>query len=120
MAVGKVPPIAEPQVEACYALIAVERLSMADAGRMSCKFAALADPVPLRVLSMLATAADGAVCEYDLVKPIGRSQPTASHHLKALKEAGLVTARRDGKSIWYTVEPAALDALARSCQCQGT
>ncbi len=78
---------------------------------MSRKFAALADPVRLRILSMLATAADGAVCEYDLVKPVGRSQPTISHHLKALKEAGLVTAQRDGKNIWYTVVPAALDAL---------
>ncbi len=111
MAVRKVPPIAQPEVEACCAPIGAKRLSMADAERMSRKFAALADPVRLRILSMLATAADGAVCEHDLVEPIGKSQPTVSHHLKALKEAGLVTAQRDGKNIWYTVVPAALDAL---------
>ena len=120
MAVRKAPPIAQPQVEACCAPIAAERLSMADAERMSRKFAALADPVRLRILSMLATAEDGAVCEYDLVEPIGRSQPTISHHLKALKEAGLVTAQRDGKNTWYTVVPAALDALREVLSVRGT
>lgn len=119
MAIRKVPPIAQPQVEACCAPIGAERLSMADAGRMSRKFAALADPVRLRILSMLATAAGGALCEHDLVEPIGRSQPTVSHHLKALKEAGLVTAQRDGKNIWYTVVPAALDALREVLSVRG-
>jgi ArsR family transcriptional regulator, arsenate/arsenite/antimonite-responsive transcriptional repressor len=42
---------------------------------------------------------------------VGKSQPTVSHHLKVLKAAGLVTAQREGKNIWYTVVPAALDAL---------
>ena len=44
-------------------------------------------------------------------EPVGKSQPTVSHHLKVLKAAGLVTAQRDGKNIWYAVVPAALDAL---------
>lgn len=78
---------------------------------LSRQFAALADPVRLRMLSVLATLPDGAVCACDLAEPIGRSQPTISHHLKVLKRAGQVTAQRDGKNIWYAVVLAALDAL---------
>ena len=111
MAIRKVPLIAQPQAGACCPPIGAERLSARDAGLLSRQFAALADPVRLRMLSVLATAPDGAVCACDLAEPIGRSQPTVSHHLKVLKAAGLVTAQRDGKNIWYAVVPAALDAL---------
>lgn len=65
---------------------------------------ALADPVRLRLLSLLAAAPNGEVCACDLVKPLGRSQPTVSHHLKALREANLVTAERRGTWIWYAVD----------------
>jgi len=51
------------------------------------------------------------VCACDLVVPVGKSQPTVSHHLKVLREAGLVTSERRGINIWYAVIPAALDAL---------
>ncbi|MGE5290045.1 MAG: metalloregulator ArsR/SmtB family transcription factor [Micromonosporaceae bacterium] len=111
MAIRKPPLIAQPRVEECCAPIGAGRLSEGDAERMSRQFAALADPVRLRILSVLATAAVGAVCACDLVEPIGKSQPTVSHHLKVLKEAGLVTTQRDGKNIWYAVVPAALDVL---------
>ena len=85
--------------------------SARDADRLAAQFAALADPVRLRLLSLLATAADGAVCACDLVEPLGRSQPTVSHHLKVLTEAGLVTGNRSGRKIWYAAEPDALAAL---------
>ena len=81
------------------------------AGLLARQFAALADPVRLRILSSVAIAPGGAICACDLVEPIGKSQPDVSHHLKVLKAAGLVTAQRDGKNIWYAVVPAALDAL---------
>lgn len=68
---------------------------------------------------MPATAAGGAVCEHDLVEPAGRTQRTVSHHLKALEETGPVTAQRDGKNIWYTVVPAALDALREVLSVRG-
>jgi len=74
-------------------------------------FAALGDPVRLRLMSLLMTADGGEVCVCDLVEPVGRSQPTVSHHLKALKEAGLVTATRRGTYIWYAAAPAQLEAL---------
>ena len=74
-------------------------------------FAALGDPVRLRLLSLLMTADGGAVCACDLVEPVGRSQPTVSHHLKVLREAGLVTATRRGTNIWYAVVPEQVAAL---------
>jgi ArsR family transcriptional regulator, arsenate/arsenite/antimonite-responsive transcriptional repressor len=111
MTIREPPPIAQPQVQACCPPIGAERLLAPDARRLSGQFAALADPVRLRILSVLATAPGGAVCACDLVEPVGKSQPTVSHHLKVLKAAGLVTTQRDGKNIWYAVVPAALDAL---------
>lgn len=85
--------------------------SARDAGRLAAQFAALADPVRLRLLSLLATSEEGAVCACDLVEPLGRSQPTVSHHLKVLAEAGLVAGKREGRNIWYAAEPRALEAL---------
>jgi ArsR family transcriptional regulator len=111
MTVREPPPISQPQVQACCAPIGAQRLPAPDAGVLSRQFAALADPVRLRILSVLATAPGGAICACDLVEPVGKSQPTVSHHLKVLRSAGLVTAQRDGKNIWYAVVPAALDAL---------
>ena len=75
------------------------------------RFAALGDPVRLRLLSLLATSADGALCACDLVEPVGKSQPTVSHHLKVLREAGLVTSEKRGVNIWYAAVPAALELL---------
>src|SRR4051812_30660638 len=81
--------------------------------------AALADPARLRLLSLLATAAAGEVCACDLVEPIGKSQPTVSHHLKVLAEAGLVTGDRRGRNIWYAAVPAALEALPTALRTGG-
>jgi ArsR family transcriptional regulator len=66
-------------------------------------FAALGDPVRLRLISLLMTAEGGAVCACDLVEPVGKSQPTVSHHLRMLRDAGLVAASRQGSNIWYEV-----------------
>lgn len=84
---------------------------MADAEVLSRQFAALADPVRLWLLSLLARASGGSVCACELAGPAGKSQPTVSHHLKVLSEAGLVTSERRGRNIWYAVVPAALAAL---------
>ena len=73
------------------------------AGRLAKAFSALGDPVRLRLLSLLMTADGGSVCACDLVEPVGKSQPTVSHHLKVLREAGLVCAERKGANIWYSV-----------------
>jgi ArsR family transcriptional regulator len=72
-------------------------------------FAALADPVRLRLLSLVASEAE--VCSCELEEPLGKSQPTVSHHTKALAEAGLIVGEKRGKWMWWRVVPERLDAL---------
>ena len=74
-------------------------------------FKALSDPVRLRLLSMIAAAPSGEVCACDLAVPLGKSQPTISHHLKVLREARLVTSRKRGTWVHYRVESEQLAAL---------
>jgi ArsR family transcriptional regulator, arsenate/arsenite/antimonite-responsive transcriptional repressor len=74
-------------------------------------FAALADPIRLRLLAFIASANTDEVCACDLLEPSGRSQPTVSHHMKILIEAGLITREKRGLWVWYRVVPARLDVL---------
>jgi ArsR family transcriptional regulator len=111
MASRELPLLEQPSVEACCAPLGQALLTTGDAETLSRQFAALADPVRLRLLSLLATAPGGAVCACDLVEPVGKSQPTVSHHLKVLADAGLVTNERRGRNVWYGVVPAALEVL---------
>jgi ArsR family transcriptional regulator len=80
-----------------------------DAQQLASAFAALSDPVRLRLISLI--AAEGEICACDLVEPVGKSQPTVSHHLKVLHEAGLVERDRRGTWMWYRVVPARLNQL---------
>ncbi len=105
------PVLALPEEAVCCPPLRTAVLELTDAAVLAGRFAALADPVRLRLLSLLASDPAGAVCACDLVVPVGKSQPTVSHHLKVLREAGLVTSERRGINIWYAVIPAALDAL---------
>ncbi|MEY3656221.1 MAG: hypothetical protein RL114_579 [Actinomycetota bacterium] len=84
-------------------------ISDAAASDLASVFAALADPVRLRLFDLVRRAGDTGVCSCDLVEPLERSQPTISHHLKVLREAGLVESRREGTWLWYSVVPAALN-----------
>ncbi len=68
-------------------------------------FAVLSDPVRLRLLSLLASAPTGEVCVCELVEPLDRSQPTVSHHLKVLSEAGLIVGEKRGRWVWYRAVP---------------
>ena len=72
---------------------------------------ALADPARLRLLSILAAHDGGEACVCDLTEPLGLSQPTVSHHLKVLTEAGFVTREKRGVWAYYTLQPAALAQL---------
>jgi ArsR family transcriptional regulator len=83
----------------------------AESDGLAAAFRALGDPVRLRLLSLLLTAEQGQVCACDLVEPLRRSQPTVSHHLKVLRDAGLVQADRRGTNLWYSVRHDQLDAL---------
>ncbi len=82
-----------------------------DAAELAALFKVLADPARLRLLSMVAAADAGEACACDLVEPVGRSQPTVSHHLGLLVEAGLLEREKRGKWAWYRVVPDRLAAL---------
>ena len=71
----------------------------------------MADPARLRLLSLIAAHTGGEVCACELVEPLGKSQPTVSHHLKVLYEAGLVDREKRGTWVWYWVVPGRLEAL---------
>ena len=98
---------------ACCAPLTREPLGAEDAAVLARTLKAVADPARLRLLSLVAAHEGGEACVCDLVEPLGLSQPTVSHHLKVLVEAGLLT--RDKRGVWayFAVVPEALDALAR-------
>ncbi|MDQ1357053.1 MAG: ArsR family transcriptional regulator, arsenate/arsenite/antimonite-responsive transcriptional [Acidimicrobiaceae bacterium] len=99
------------EVESCCSSVLAAPLDNAEAAQLAAGFTALADPVRLRVLSILAAAPAGEVCVCDFVVPLGKSQPTVSHHLKILSEAGLVHGDRRGKWVWYSIDRQRLAAL---------
>lgn len=96
---------------ACCPSVLTSLLAADEADALARGFHALADPVRLRVLSMLAAAPGGEICVCDLVVPLGRSQGTVSHHLKILGDAGLVRGDRRGKWVWYSLDRSRLDDL---------
>jgi ArsR family transcriptional regulator, arsenate/arsenite/antimonite-responsive transcriptional repressor len=96
---------------ACCALLAVDTLAESDAVALALAFSALADPVRLRLLNLIATAPTGEACACDLVDPVGKSQPTVSHHLKILVDAQLVTREKRGVWAWYRARPDKLHEL---------
>ncbi|MDP8938264.1 MAG: metalloregulator ArsR/SmtB family transcription factor [Actinomycetota bacterium] len=96
--------------ECCPSVLSTP-LSDDRAGTIARDFAVLADPVRLRLLSMLASAPTGEACVCELVEPSGRSQPTVSHHLKVLGDAGLITGQKRGRWVWYRVVPERLAQL---------
>lgn len=99
----------ELTVAPCCTPILEERLSLADAVDLATRFKALSDPARLRLVSLI--AACGEVCGCELVDDIGVSQPTLSHHLKVLTDAGLLERERRGKWIHYKIATGAFDAL---------
>jgi ArsR family transcriptional regulator, arsenate/arsenite/antimonite-responsive transcriptional repressor len=92
----------------CCSVLA-EPISEDHATELAQAFAALADPVRLRLFSMI--AASGSACSCDLIEPIGKSQPTVSHHTKVLADAGLITGEKVGRWINWSVVPERLDQL---------
>ena len=98
-------------VAACCAPLTREPVGADEAVRLAAIFKAVADPARLRLLSIIASHDGGEACVCDLVEPLELSQPTVSHHLKVLVDAGLVTRDKRGKWAYFAVVPEALDAL---------
>lgn len=87
-------------------------LSPAAAVALSAKLKALADPVRLQLFSAIASHAGGQACVCDISAGVDVSQPTVSHHLKVLRDAGLLTSQRRASWVYYAVVPESLDGLA--------
>jgi len=86
-------------------------LGRSDAAALAAAFKAVADPARLRLLSFIARQPDAEACVCHLVEPLGLAQPTVSHHLKVLAEAGLVTRERRGTWMFYRLVPERVEAL---------
>src|SRR5918997_1381213 len=98
-------------IEECCPAVLSSPLSEKRAALIARDFAVLADPVRLRLLSLLASAPSGEACVCELVEPLGRSQPTVSHHLKILSDAGLIAGEKRGRWVWYRPVPERLSDL---------
>ncbi|WP_405881047.1 metalloregulator ArsR/SmtB family transcription factor [Streptomyces sp. NBC_01136] len=112
----KVLPLLEPEVPEvtapCCPPLTERPLSAAEAERTAAMFKALGDPVRLRLFSLVASHEGGEACVCD-ISDVGVSQPTVSHHLKKLKEAGLLTSERRGTWVYYKVEPSVVAAMGQ-------
>lgn len=97
--------------EPCCTPLTTPGLDEADATELSGLFKVLADPARLRLLSLVANAPGGEACACDLVEPLDRSQPTVSHHLSLLVEAGLLTREKRGRWAWYRLVPQRLAGI---------
>ncbi len=100
------------ETAACCSPLVREPLSVAQAEEVAALLKALADPVRLRLLSLIASHAGGEACVCDLTPAFAVSQPTVSHHLGVLHEVGLVDRERRGVWVYYRLRPEALDTLS--------
>ena len=98
--------------EECCPSVLSAPLGEEDAATLAAGFAALADPVRLRVLSLIAAAEE--CCSCDLEGPVNKAQPTISHHTKALADAGLIVGEKRGRWMWWRVNAERVEALRAS------
>lgn len=106
-------PLLEPtELAACCSPVTGGVVSDETATTLARMFKALGDPTRVKLLSMIAAAEDGEACICDMTEPVGLSQPTVSHHMKLLVEAGLATREQRGRWAYYRVVPDVLRSLA--------
>lgn len=103
---------------ACCAPLAASALSEAEAVATAELFKALADPARVRIVNLLATS-DEPVCACNLNEPVGLAQPTVSHHLKKLVDAGLVAREQRGKWAYFSLKREAVEKLAAVADLKG-
>jgi len=99
------------ELEDCCPPLLSAPLGAEEAETLADALQALADPARLRLLSLIASCPGSEACGCDLTTPVGLSQPTVSHHLKVLHEAGLLDRERRGKWVYYRVRPERLASL---------
>ncbi|HEU5158765.1 MAG TPA: metalloregulator ArsR/SmtB family transcription factor [Streptosporangiaceae bacterium] len=105
-------PVLDAAGPTCSSCLAAAPLDDVQAAQPARAFKALGDPVRLRLLSMIASRAGGEVCVCDLTPGFDLAQPTISHHLKLLRQAGLIDCERRGTWVYYWALPEALNRLA--------
>jgi ArsR family transcriptional regulator len=106
-------PLPVTDVTACCSPLEQEAIAPQAAEDLARALKALADPARLRLVSMIAAAPEGEACVCDLTEPLGLSQPTVSHHLKVLADAGFLTRSKRGTWAYFSLVPGALDGLGR-------
>ncbi|WP_405497122.1 ArsR/SmtB family transcription factor [Streptomyces sp. NBC_00096] len=104
--------LGQDEAEGCCPTLLAAPLDEATAAGLAKVFKALGDPVRLRLLSMIASRDGGEICVCDLTPAFDLSQPTISHHLKLLKQAGLIDSERRGTWVYYRLLPETTDKLA--------
>jgi ArsR family transcriptional regulator, arsenate/arsenite/antimonite-responsive transcriptional repressor len=100
-----------PVLECCPAVLQPDLLTQVEAEQLAAAFRVIADAARLRLLNLIASSPNGEACVCDLVEPLGLSQPTVSHHLKLLHEAGLLDRDKRGLWVYYRLVPARLQLL---------
>src|SRR5699024_4393511 len=104
-------PLVATDTGGCCAPVTGGVLAVEDAQQLARMFKALGDPTRVRLLSMITAQSGGEACVCNLTEPVGLSQPTVSHHMKQLVDAGLVTRAQRGKWAYYAVVPEILGSL---------
>ena len=105
---GPLPPLADD----CCAPLLREPITASRAASLARLHHALADPTPRRLVSMVAAHENGEACVCELTEPLGLTQPTISHHLKILVDAGIFTRDKRGVWVYYALVPSTMDVLA--------
>jgi ArsR family transcriptional regulator len=109
----KTLPVLDTTAPVCCAPIAAGAMDAGDALAVALRLKALADPVRVQLMSMLLADAETGICTCDLAPAVGLTEATVSHHLKQLRDAGLVEGSRKGTNVYYRPQPDALRALVR-------
>jgi ArsR family transcriptional regulator, arsenate/arsenite/antimonite-responsive transcriptional repressor len=109
---AKLLPMTNPNVAACCVPLTGDVIDVEGAEQLAHRFKALGDPTRVRLLSLIAAHDGREACICDLTEPVGLSQPTVSHHMKQLADAGLVTREQRGKWAYFRIVDAALTSLA--------
>ena len=109
----KALPLRDTTAPVCCAPLAAGALDADAALEIALRLKALADPVRVQLMSILLAEADTGACTCDLAPAVGVSEPTVSHHLEQLRDAGLVEGTRKGTNVFYRPRPESLGALCR-------
>ena len=107
-------PLTPSTLGACCSPVTGGVIDDATAEQLARVFKALGDPTRVRLVSLIAAAEGGEACICDLTDPVGLSQPTVSHHMKLLTDAGLISREQRGKWAYYRVVDETLTAMARA------